>query len=552
MNGVAEFSVGSDTSAPDVDVVVVGAGAAGLYALHRLRGLGLDVQVFDEASGVGGTWFWNRYPGARCDIQSWDYCYSFSEELEMEWDWTERYPSQAELERYFNHVADRFDLRRNIEFDTRIERATFDDRLNWWTVLTSKGETVSARFFVSAVGALSEINIPKIEGADRFSGRQIHTARWPEGGVDVENKRVGVIGTGSSGAQLIPQLASQAEHLFVFQRTPQYAIPANNHQLDDEARSELRNTFRERQALKRTSVSGLAMAPTDVTSLLTAQPAARARLLEAAWTLHAAAFCRSFDDVMSDIEANELAADFVRGKIRAKLEDPALAETVLAIESPIGARRLIAEIDYFETYNRTNVSLVDVAAAPIEEITADGLRTSSEDYELDILVYATGFDGMTGALLSMDIEGLGATPLREKWATGPATYLGLVASGFPNLFMITGPGSPAVLSNVILSIEQHVDWIADCLSYMAVHDFDRIDAEPEAEAEWTLLVEELAAQTLIPETRSWWTGANIAGKPQGVSMYLGGCQNYRAACDEVAADGYRGFVLSASGSATQT
>jgi cation diffusion facilitator CzcD-associated flavoprotein CzcO len=542
---------GSGASPTQVDVIVVGAGAAGLYALHRLRGLGLQVQVFEEASGVGGTWFWNRYPGARCDVQSWDYCYSFSEELELEWDWTERYPTQDELERYFNHVADRFDLRRNIAFDTRVEHARFDEGQSRWIIDTSKGTSLTARFFVSAVGALSQVNIPRFEGAETFRGQTLHTARWPEEGVDFEKKRVGVIGTGSSGAQLIPQLAKQADHLFVFQRTPQYAVPANNRSLDDDARNELKNSFHERRELKRTSSTGLATPAAEVISLLAADADTRADVLEEAWHRAAAAFCRTFDDVMTNRQANELAAEFVRGKIRAKVDDPAVADTLLAIESPIGTRRLIAEIDYFETYNRANVTLVDLAASPIEEITPNGLRTKDDEYDLDLLVYATGFDGMTGALLSMDIEGLDGRSLRDKWATWPATYLGLVASGFPNLFMITGPGSPAVLSNVILSIEQHVEWIADCLAYMVEHDFDCIDAEPRAEAEWTRLVADIADQTLVVKTNSWWTGANIPGKPRGLPMYLGGTQNYRVACDDVAADGYRGFVLSSSAATSQ-
>ena len=528
----------------DFDAVVIGAGAAGLYALHKLRGLGLSVRVFEQGDGVGGTWYWNRYPGARCDVESWDYCYSFSEELEQEWDWTERFPSQPELERYFNHVADRFDLRRDIQFATRVERARFDEDRNRWIIDTSGGATVTARFVVSAAGCLSEVNKPPIPGAETFAGVQLHTARWPAEGVDVAGKRVGVIGTGSSGVQVIPQVARTAEHVFVFQRTAQYTVPARNRPLDDEARRELRDSFGERQEFKRTTPAGLSRPIVPASSDLDA--AARAEILEASWQRGGPGFAMTIDDILTNPESNERAARFVRDKIRAKVDDQDVAEKLVDIDFPIGARRLIVDIDYFETYNRDNVTLVDVKAAPITEITPRGVRTSDADYDLDVLVYATGFDGMTGALLSMDIRGVGGLALRDKWADGAGTYIGLVAAGFPNLFMITGPGSPAVFSNVMLSIEQHVDWIADCLAHMVEGGFERIDADPEAEARWTRLVEDLVARSIVGKTNSWWTGANIPGKPRGITMYLGGTHNYRAACDEVAANGYEGFTLTRS------
>ena len=528
----------------DFDAIVIGAGAAGLYALHRLRGLGLSVRVFEQGDGVGGTWYWNRYPGARCDVESWDYCYSFSEELEQEWDWTERFPSQPELERYFNHVADRFDLRRDIQFDTRVERASFDEGTNRWIIDTSGGATVSARFLVSAAGCLSEVNKPTIPGAETFAGVQHHTARWPAEGVDVAGKRVGVIGTGSSGVQVIPQVARTAEHVYVFQRTAQYTVPARNRPLDDEARQELRDSFGERQEFKRTSPAGLSRPIVPASSDLDA--AARAEILEASWQRGGPGFAMTIDDILTNPESNERAAQFVRDKVRAKVDNQEVAEKLVDIDFPIGSRRLIVDIDYFETYNRYNVTLVDVKAVPITEITPRGLRTSDDHYDLDVLVYATGFDGMTGALLSMDIRGVGGLALRDKWADGAGTYIGLVASGFPNLFMITGPGSPAVFSNVMLSIEQHVDWIADCLAHMVERGFERIDADPEAEAVWTALVEGLVARSIVGKTNSWWTGANIPGKPRGITMYLGGTHNYRAACDEVAANGYEGFTLTRS------
>ena len=531
----------------DFDAIVIGAGAAGLYMLHRLRGLGFSVRLFEQGDGVGGTWYWNRYPGARCDVESWDYCYSFSEELEQEWDWTERFPTQPELERYFNHVADRFDLRRDIQFDTRVERASFDEGSNRWVVDTSDGATVSARFLVSAAGCLSEVNKPSIPGAETFAGVQLHTARWPAEGVDVTGKRVGVIGTGSSGVQVIPQVAKTAGHVYVFQRTAQYTVPARNRPLDDEARRELRDSFAERQEFKRTTPAGLSRPVVPASSDLDA--AARAEILEASWQRGGPGFAMTIDDILTNPESNERAAQFVRDKVRAKVDNQEVAEKLVDIDFPIGARRLIVDIDYFETYNRDNVTLVDVKAVPITEITPRGLRTSDDHYDLDVLVYATGFDGMTGALLSMDLRGVGGLALRDKWADGAGTYIGLVAAGFPNLFMITGPGSPAVFSNVMLSIEQHVDWIADCLAYMVEGGFVRIDADPEAEARWTRLVEDLVARSIVGKTNSWWTGANIPGKPRGITMYLGGTHNYRAACDEVAANGYEGFTLTRSADA---
>ncbi len=526
----------------DFDVVVIGAGAAGLYALHRLRGLGLSVRVFEQGGGVGGTWYWNRYPGARCDVESWDYCYSFSEELAQEWDWSERYPTQAELERYFNHIADRLDLRGDIELGIRVEQARFDEGRNRWVVRTSAGVTASARYLVSAAGCLSEVYKPRIVGAEKFGGVQHHTARWPAEGVDILGKRVGVIGTGSSGVQVIPQLARQAEHVFVFQRTAQYAIPAHNRPLDDETRDELKRGFHQRQAFKRTTRMGMSNPPPEVSSALEVDETTRTDILEASWQRGGLAFPGTFDDISTSAESNQWVAEFVRDKIRARIEVPEVADTLLDIDHAFGARRPIVDIDYFETYNLDNVTLVDVRAAPITEITPRGLRTTEGHYDLDVLVYATGFDGMTGALLSMDIRGIGGRALRDKWADWPSTYMGLVASGFPNLFMITGPGSPAVFSNVMLSIEQHVEWIADCLSHMVEHGLDRIDSDPEAEAQWTRRIEELAAPSVVGKTNSWWTGANVEGKPRGITMYLGGAHDYRVACEEIAADGYRGFV----------
>ena len=527
----------------ELDAIVIGAGIAGLYTIYRLREIGLSVKAFEKGDGVGGTWYWNRYPGARCDVESWDYSYSFSEELEQEWDWTERYPTQPEVERYLNHVADRFDLRRDIEFGTRVDQARFDEEQNKWIIRTSKDETVSARYLVSAAGALSESFTPKFNGAERFAGEQYHTASWPAEGVDLANKRVGVIGTGSTGVQLIPQVAKLAKRLFVFQRTAQYAVPARNYLLDEDLRRDLKSDFRQRCEDKRANPVGVSNFPTDPPSALEVDVDTRREILEAAWQRGGApAVTRSFSDTVTNIEANRHVSQFVSQKIREKVDDPEVADKLLAIDHPLGSRRLIVDIDYFETYNRGNVTLVDTKSSPIEEITPQGVRTGDSEYNLDVLVYATGFDGMSGALLSVDIQGIGGLPLRTKWADRPSAFLGLVAAGFPNLFMITGPGSPAVFSNVIFAIEQHVEWIADCLAYMDEHDLDRIDADLEAETHWTQHVDEVAKNVLVGKTKSWWTGENIPGKPSGLTMYLGGTHTYQAKLDEVSHNGYEGFI----------
>lgn len=541
-----QIEVANGEANGDFDVIVIGAGAAGLYALHRLRGLGLSAKVFEKGSGVGGTWYWNRYPGARCDVESWDYCYSFSDELEQEWDWSERFPTQPELERYFNHVADRFDLRRDIEFDTRVQQARFDGDRNRWSVSTSKGAIVTAKFLVSATGCLSQVNTPNIDGAETFGSEQYHTARWPEEGLDVTGKRVGIIGTGSSGIQLIPQMAAQAEQVIVFQRTAQFAIPAQNAPLDDQTREELKSDYQQRRELKRKHPIGIGRRPPEVSSALEVDETTRTQILEDSWARGGPGFARTFDDILTNPESNTYTAEFVAGKIRDKVDDDEVADVLLAIDYPLGARRLIVDINYFETYNRDNVTLVDVAAAPIQEITPQGVRTAENSYDLDLIVYATGFDGMTGAMLAMDIQGVDGLPLREKWADGAGTYLGLITCGFPNLFMITGPGSPAVFSNVMFAIEQHVDWIADCLSHMTEKGFGRIDADADAEVEWTERVNDLATKTVVGNTNSWWNGSNIEGKPRQVLMYLGGLPSYQEALDDVADNGYKGFVLNNS------
>ena len=534
-------------SAPDgplrrLDVVIVGAGFAGLYALHRLRGLRLTARVFEAGDGVGGTWYWNRYPGARCDVESMDYSYSFSDELQQEWHWTERYASQPEILAYINHVADRFDLRRDIQLDTRVTSAVFDEAGGRWTVETDRGDRVSAQFCIMATGCLSAAQVPAIEGLETFAGRWYHTGHWPHEGVDFTGQRVGVIGTGSSAIQSIPIIARQAAHLFVFQRTPNFSVPAQNGPLDAEYERRIKASYAEFRRQARQSRVGFVVERED-RSALEVPPEERARKYEAHWRRGGLGFGATFADLLISQDANDTAADFFRGKIRSIVRDPAVAETLSPRDYPVGTKRLCVDTDYYATFNRPNVSLVDIRRTPIEAIVRDGLRTREATYRLDSLVFATGFDAMTGALLAIDIRGRAGQTLAEKWAAGPRTYLGLAVAGFPNLFAITGPGSPSVLSNMIVSIEQHVDWIADCIGYLRSHDHPCVEATVEAEDAWVAHVNEVGHATLYPRANSWYMGANVPGKPRIFMPYIGGVGTYRQVCDDVAAKGYQGFTL---------
>ncbi len=520
------------------DAVVVGAGFAGLYMLHRLRGLGLSVRVFEAGGGIGGTWFWNRYPGARCDIESLEYSYQFSDELQQEWEWSERYATQPEILRYLEHVADRFDLRRDIELSTRVLAAHFDDATARWEIETERG-VASARFCILATGCLSSANTPRLPGMERFAGATYHTGRWPHEGVDFTGQRVGVIGTGSSAIQSIPLIAEQASHLFVFQRTPSYSIPARNAPLDPDAVRRIKADYRgfRKQNAQRPFGANF---PLNEQSALQVDADARVREYEVRWQQGGLGFFTTFYDLILDRAANDTAAEFVRGKIREIVRDPAVAE-LLAPKQVIGCKRLCVDTGYYATFNRPNVTLLNVAAAPIEELLPGGVRTTHATYDLDAIVFATGFDAMTGAALAIDIRGAGGRSLREKWAEGPRTYLGLGTAGFPNLFLITGPGSPSVLSNMVPSIEQHVEWIADCIAWLHEHRLACIDTTPAAEDAWGAHVNDVANLTLYPSCNSWYLGANVPGKPRVFMPYLG-FPPYVEKCNEVAAKGYEGFT----------
>jgi cyclohexanone monooxygenase len=527
-----------------VDAVVVGAGFSGLYALHRLRALGLTVQVFEAASDVGGTWWWNRYPGARCDIESMDYSYSFDPELEQEWTWSERYATQPEILAYVNHVADRFDLRRHIRFETRVTRAEWLEGDRRWLVTTDHGDRLSTRFCVMAVGCLSAAKLPEIDGIDDFAGPTYHTGHWPHDGVDFTGLRVGVIGTGSSGIQSIPLIAEQASELVVFQRTPNYAVPARNAPLDPAFVAERKAGYRHhREVLKRETHGGVVVPP-PTGSVLEAEPDEVEERLRERWesgTLFG--LLSAYNDIMVVPDANARAAEFVHDRIREIVDDPAVAERLIPRTYPFGAKRVCLDTGYYATFNRDDVELVDLRETPITRIERGGVRTTEGLHELDALVFATGFDAMTGALLRPDLVGEHGVLLRDKWAAGPRTYLGLATAGFPNLFMITGPGSPSVMTNMLVSIEQHVDWVTDCIAHLEQHGLASIEADVDAEDAWVDHVNQVAAFTLYPQADSWYMGANVPGKPRVFMPYLGGVGPYRKVCEDVAADGYRGFTL---------
>jgi cation diffusion facilitator CzcD-associated flavoprotein CzcO/acetyl esterase/lipase len=528
---------------PDVDVIVVGAGFAGLYLLHRLRNLGFTVKVFESADDVGGTWYWNRYPGARCDIESLDYSYSFDPDLEAEWQWSERYATQPEILRYLSHVADKHDLRRDIVFSTQVESAAWDDATSVWRVRTDRGDELRCRFYVMATGCLSLPKTPDVAGYGRFLGESYYTGRWPHEGVDFKGKRVAVIGTGSSGVQSIPIIAQQAAELTVFQRTPNFSRPAYNGPVAAAKKAAYDSNPAAYRESARWSLAGVPMPTTQIGALQVSEEERLAKYEAAYASGDLLALSFTFADIGFNPAANQTVCDFLRDKIRSIVRDPKTAEALCPKDHFYGTKRPCIDTNYFETYNLPHVHLVDLRTEPFVTITERGIDTAARSYEFDVIVFATGFDAMTGALVAVDIEGRDGLTLKRKWSDGPRTYLGLSTVGFPNLFLITGPGSPSVLSNMVVSIEQHVDWVSNCIAHMRRAGFDVIEATPIAEAAWVQHVNDYADITLATRANSWYMGANVPGKPRVFLPYIGGVDRYRRACDEVVAQDYLGFVF---------
>lgn len=535
-----------------LDVVVVGAGFSGMYLVIKLRELGLDFTVLEQGADVGGTWYWNRYPGARCDIPTIEYSYSFDKELEQSWNWQELMAAQPEILNYANHVADRYDVRDDIRFNTKVASARYDEEASNWTVVTEAGEVFVCRFFVMATGCLSVPNWPDIPGREDYEGEVIHTGLWPharDGRVDFSGQRVGIIGTGSSAVQSIPEIAQSAEQLYVFQRTPVYTFPAGNHELDEAFRVDIKGRYEEIRELQRASMAGMALygvmgrlqdlADVNIKDLSDAER--RVRLSE-----EGLPSIRRYPDVMVDLEANEIACDLYREYVRGAIGDPETAEGLVPLGYPIGCKRQVIDIGYYEAFNRANVALIDLRKHPIEQINATGVRTENEQYDLDVLIYATGFDAMTGALTAVDIRGRDGQTLKDKWQAGPRSYLGLQVAGFPNFFTVTGPGSPSVLSNMLVSIEQHCDWISAAIAHLCDQNLSAMEPELAAEEAWVAHVNDVADGTMLttPSCASWYLGVNVPGKPRVFMPYVGGVGAYREHCDAIVAEGYRGFQLS--------
>ncbi len=535
------------TTGQDFDAIIVGAGFAGMYMLHKLRGQGLSARVIEAGTGVGGTWYWNRYPGARVDIESMEYSFSFDPALEKDWRWSERYAPQPELLRYANHVADRYDLRRDIQFETRVVSAVFDEDTNRWTVKTDAGDSLSARYCIMATGCLSTPKDLEFEGLDDFQGPVYKTFAWPRDGVDFTGQRVGIIGTGSSGIQTITVVAEQAAQLTVFQRTANYSSPARNGPVSAETYADWDAN---RDAYRAEARAQPVAARFNITEDLTFDATAEARQteFERRWQIGGIQAGYAYADVGMDIAANKIAADFFASKIREAVRDPETAAMLTPDPAlyPFTTKRLCVDTGYYEVFNRDTVALVDIRKDPITRITTTGITTASRSFAFDSIIIATGFDAMTGTLNSLDIRGRGGKALKDKWADGPHTYLGLMIAGFPNLFTITGPGSPSVLTNMMMSIEQHVEFIADAIAHLEALQLGVIEATAEAETEWVAHVNEVADTTLFPLANSWYMGANVPGKPRVFLPYVGGFHVYVDACNDVVANGYRGFALAAA------
>ena len=536
------------TSSDNYDVVVVGAGFSGMYLVKKLRDLGLNFVILEQGGDVGGTWYWNRYPGARCDIPTVEYSYSFDKELEQSWDWQELMAAQPEILTYANQVADNYDLRDSMRFNTRVASADFDENEHSWTLVTDTGDEYLARYFIMATGCLSVPNWPDIEGREDYAGRTIHTGLWPHEKVDFTGLRVGIIGTGSSAVQSIPEIAKTAKELKVFQRTPVYTFPAGNHPLDDDFRADIKARYEDIRETQRGSLGGMAMfgvmgrlqeVGTEKIADCSEEEREQRLVEEGLPSL------RRYADVGLDLEANEMACDLYRRHIADIIDDPETAKALMPRGYPMGCKRQVVDIGYYEAFNRDNVSLIDLREDPIERINESGVCTAGGQHDVDVLIYATGFDAMTGAINNVSITGRSGTKLKEKWENGPRSYLGLQIAGFPNLFTVTGPGSPSVLSNMLVSIEQHCDWITDCIHHLNSNGLNTIEAEQQAEDQWVKHVFEVADGTMLtaPSCSSWYLGVNIPGKPRVFMPYVGGVGNYRAKCSNVAANGYEGFKL---------
>ena len=525
-----------------VDAVVIGAGFAGLRALHTLRGMGKSVQVLEASTGVGGVWYHNGYPGARCDVESYDYSYGFSPELEQEWRWSERYATQPEILRYINHVVERFDLLKNITFNARMARAEYDEKAARWTITTADGRQCSAKLFVSCVGQLSTTKSPGYPGQSSFRGEIIHSALWPKHKVEYAGKRVAIIGTGSSGMQMTPVIAEQAAHLTVFQRTPNYSIPASNAPVSDEEDRKVKANYRARREQAWNSPTGLGFYPSKQ-SALDASPEEREKVYEAAWHRLGFGFALSYFDILLSKPANDTAADFIRKKIGSVIDDPVLRNKLVPSGHPFAARRPSVDSGYFQAFNRSNVELADIRESPIVEFTPEGIRTTAKLHEFDMIIYATGFDALTGSLLKPEIVGRAGVTLKEKWANGPVTQLGVSVNGFPNMLIVVGPGSPSLLSNVLVSTEQQIDWLATLIRKMDADGVVEFEATAQAEQDWVAHVNERVKGTLYLTTDSYYNGAEVSGKPRVFMPYTGGVRGYRRILDKCAAEGYSGFEL---------